>query len=622
MSTFEHTAINRSNFSRPLTLKPEAAGEKRVSSDLFGCNLEHTRANIYTGLSAQMLRNRKFAGKPTACCGTAAEWYPIGEKTVFHLTHENPYTRHAEGYHMRRAHECNVLSVYSPLDALTAGIGQHELTVSAGWSYDFAIVAKTGGPVELNVALTDRGGKAVYCSETISVNAEDWTRYTVKLTSDSTDEDADLRITFTGKGNVFVGAVSLMPENNFRGMRRDVINLMKEMGITILRWPGGNFAGEYSWQDGLLPVDMRAPLQSYLWIETQPHSMGYDFQEMNTDDFVALCHEIGAKPFITINPAWNTPEENAAWVEYCNGNATTKYGKLRAERGFEAPFNVQLWSLGNEFGYGHMEGDNTPTGYCRIATDNGAKMLETDPGLRLCSSGPYPNADWAEKAAKPLGTISPLVSLHFYGHQPMYYGASFVESEYYACVEAVEEMRQLARTQRGLLSDDLKISFDEWNVWYAWYRPSSVTDGIYNALAAQMLIAEAEPCGIELACHFEAVNEGMIRVYPNRAELTAQGQMFKLMKRHAGGQLLFTAPEAVMTRGIDGVIAATVVNASLDQWKDVDFGACGNCAEAKLYSSEGILPPSYFNEGDALAEAMNGAFKMPPHSVLLLRFGG
>ena len=95
------------------------------------------------------------------------------------------------------------------------------------------------------------------------------------------------------------------------------------MGVRLLRWPGGNFAGEYNWKDGLLPADMRAPFESHLGLETQPHSLGYDFNEINTDDFVALCKEIGAEPFITINPTWNTEEECAQWVEYCNGDVDT-----------------------------------------------------------------------------------------------------------------------------------------------------------------------------------------------------------------------------------------------------------------------------------------------------------
>ena len=617
MCTLNPEVFDRAGFARSIVLKPRETGGISVSADLFGCNLEHTRADIYKGLSAQMLRNRKFAGKPTACCGTAAEWYPIGEHGVFHLSYD-AYTRHADGYHMHRNFERNSISVFAP-GGQDAGIGQHEISVTAGRHYDFAVVVRTHGPVKLSVAITGRHGSAVYASEVLEADADDWQRYTLTLAPNTTDADADLRICILGGGSMFVGAVSLMPEDNFRGMRRDVIACLKEMGITILRWPGGNFAGEYSWMDGLLPVDMRSPLESYQGIETQPHSMGYDYHEINTDDFVALCRELGAKPFITINPAWNTPEENAAWVEYCNGDATSKYGKLRAQRGFEEPYNVQLWSLGNEFGYGHMEGDNTPGGYCRIARANAEKMLEIDPSLRLCSSGPYPNADWAENAAKPLADASPLVSLHFYGHQPMYHGDSWVENEYYACVEAVEEMRQLAVKQRSLLNDSLKISYDEWNVWYAWYRRSSVTDGIYHALASQMLMTEAENCGIELVCHFEAVNEGLVEVYPDRAELTAQGQMFRLMKNHAGGELAYTGPEAVVTRK-GNLLTATVVNAALAEEKEVTFEGCGKCVEAKLYSSDSILPPSYFAESDVLAEVQNSVFRMPPHSVLLLRF--
>ena len=618
MRTYNHEDFNRTTFARPVVLNPDQTGDGVVSTDLFGCNLEHTRADIFKGLSAQMLRNRKFAGKPSICCSVPAEWYPIGEQTVYKMSLQ-AYTRHSDGYHMKRAHECNSINVFNPDPERTGGLGQHEVAVTGGLTYDFAIVVKTHGPVKLAVSLTGRGGKEVYASAILDADASDWERYTLKLAPDTTDEDADLRICVVGSGSMFVGAVSLMPEDNFRGMRRDVIALLKEMGITILRWPGGNFAGEYSWMDGLLPVDMRAPFQSYLWIETQPHSMGYDYHEINTDDFVALCREIGAKPFITINPAWNTPEENAAWVEYCNGDETTKYGRIRAEHGFKEPFNVQLWSLGNEFGYGHMEGDNTPAGYYRIAKENAEQMLRVDPGLRLCSSGPYPNKDWAENAAKPLASVAPLVSLHYYGHQPMFFNADCVEEEYYACAEDVATMRRLAHQHRDQLSDDLKISFDEWNVWYAWYRPSSVTDGVYHALALHMLMAEAGPCGIELACHFEAINEGLLEVHSDRSELTAQGQMFKLMKNHAGGELLFTAPEAVVTRK-ENLLTATVVNASLNDWKNVDFGACGKCVEAKLHSSDGVLPPSYFAESDVLPEVQEGTFRMPPHSVLLLRF--
>mgnify|MGYP001622952051 FL=1 len=373
--------------------------------------------------------------------------------------------------------------------------------------------------------------------------------------------------------------------------------------------------------DGLLPVDMRAPFQSYLGLETQPHTMGYDYSEINTDDFIALCREIGAEPFITINPCWNTPEENAAWVEYCNGDASTPYGKLRVQRGHQEPYNVQLWSLGNEFGYGHMEGDNTPGGYCQIALENGKKMLEASSNLSLCSSGPYPNKEWVELSAKPLAGISQMISQHYYGYAPHYTDLATVEEEYNRCLASVSRMRDLIHQSRQWLEPSMRISMDEWNVWYAWYRPSSVTDGIYAALALHMLMEEAEKSGIALACHFQAVNEGMLCVKPDHVSLTAQGQVFSWMNRwHVGNRLCSASQEAVVTADREGRMSATVVNAAFRREKPVDFSSFGPCSEAVLFSSDTVLPPSSFTQANVLGEVAAGTFQMPPHSVLFLRF--
>lgn len=603
----------------PLTLQRKAPEDLLVSPYLFGSNLEHTRSCLYTGLSAQMVRNRKFAGKPTACEGCAMEWFPLGKRAVFAL--DEPYTRHGEGYHMKRNTECNSVSIFNPFQGETAGLGQHGIAISQGQPYLFGMVVKTQNPVEFAVSLTDRAGKKVYCRTTFTGEGADWTRFEVELTPQAADPDADLRICWEEAGHVCVGAISLLPKDHFRGMRRDVVEAMKELGIKVLRWPGGNFAGEFNWMDGLLPVDMRAPFQSYLGLETQPHTMGYDYSEINTDDFIALCREIGAEPFITINPCWNTPEENAAWVEYCNGDASTPYGKLRAQRGHQEPYNVQLWSLGNEFGYGHMEGDNTPSGYCQIALENGKKMLEASPNLSLCSSGPYPNKEWAELSAKPLAGISQMISQHYYGYAPHYTSLATVEEEYNRCLSSVSRMRDLLHQSRQWLEPSTRISMDEWNVWYAWYRPSSVTDGIYAALALHMLMEEAEKSGIALACHFQAVNEGMLCVKPDHVSLTAQGQVFSRMNRwHMGNRLCSASQEAVVSVDREGRMAVTVVNAAFRCEKPVDFSSFGPCSEAVLFSSDTVLPPSEFTVTDVLEQAAGGTFQMPPHSVLFMHF--
>ena len=584
-----------------------------VSPWLFGTNLEHTRSCVFSGISAQMLRNRKFAGKPACRRGNAMEWFPIGETTYLML--EEPYTRHSEeGYHMTRRLECNSQRIMNLDPGAWGGIGQHGLYFEAGRRYLFAVVARTEKPTEVRAALTSHRGEKTYGEITFPVEGTEWKRYEFVLTPDSSDDDGDLRILRGGSGSLFIGAVSLMPEDNFHGLRRDVVARLKELGTGILRWPGGNFAGEYCWFDGLMPVDMRAPLESFMGLETQPHSAGYDYHEMNTDDFIALCREIGAEPFITINAAWNTPEENAAWVEYCNGDKSTKYGALRCARGHEEPYNVRVWSLGNEAGYGHMEGDNTPEGYAEIAEKNARAMLRVSPELCLCASGPYPNAEWAEKCAKSIRSLAPLASVHLEGGEPCFREPENYEQEYYEkCVDSVECYREYIRTSRAQFGEGLGISFDEWNLWYAWYRPSCTAEGIFAGLTQNMFLSMAEQYDVRTACFFEAVNEGFINVYPDRAELTASGQVMALMKGHEGGALLYASPFAVATRKGDRVLL-TAVNPDFREEHILCIAGEYTPEAGTLFSCDSLMPYTRFTETDILP--IDGKLVLPPHSAV------
>lgn len=592
-----------------------------VSPYLFGNNLEHTRSCVCGGISAQMLRNRKFVGKPSAMEGVAQEWYVIGEKT--YCSFAEPYTHHvSEHYHMHRNVECNSQRISNYVQDEVSGIGQHELSVSACETYEVAVVLQAVLDMELMVQLTSRDGKKVYAGKKLFVQkGEAWERYVVTLTPTESDSDADFRITFDKKGCVTLGCVSLMNAKNFRGLRLDVIEAMKEIGIKLLRWPGGNFAGEYNWFDGLLPVDERAPFESYMNLETQPHTMGYDFHEINTDDFIALCREIGAEPYLTINLAWNTPAENAAWVEYCNGDETTEYGRIRAQRGNPKPYNVMLWSLGNEFGYGHMEGDNSTCGYARLARENGKRMLEICPNLTFCSSGPYPNREWADHSARPLSDISSMISFHFYNKEPQYADLSKLRAEYERCMGAVNRARNNLREIHDMVDGRVKISFDEWNVWYAWYRPSCVIDGVYTALMMHMIIGEAQTSGIALACQFEAVNESAIKVTKQGVSLTAAGQALALMKHHVNGILRFASDGVVATEK-DGVTTITAVNASYDIPQKISFENKGKNVSAKLYEGTSLLPHSYFSIRDLVINT-NGElfeFELPPHGMAMIQY--
>ncbi len=609
--------IPEESYHAAVDLKLDLSSEKTVSALLFGDNLEHTRDCVNSGISAQMLKNRKFVSKPTRC-GCAMQWYPIGSRTSFFFG--RPYTRHGEGYRMSRVHECNSQVITNYFDE-TAGIGQKDIFLRGGKSYDFTFVAKAFTPTDVTVTLRSAQG-SVYDSAVFRVEADSFTAYSAILHPTADDAAAHLEITFSAKTTITVGAVSLMPSHNFHGMRWDVIEKMKEMGTRLLRWPGGNFAGEYHWKDGFLPRDQRAPFQSWLWLETQPHTMGYDFHEINTDDFLALCAEIGAEPFITLNPTWNTPEDSAQWVEYCNGAVDTPYGSLRAQRGHPEPYNVKFWSLGNEFGYGHMEGANTPYDYARGLRVYAEKMLEVTPGLTICSSGPYPDRAWSEHAANPLANLAGVVSLHHYAEYPEFIDPALRKAEYYRFINKVytESMVKLRRTRELLQNDSIQISYDEWNTWYAWYRRGSVAEGIYAAGFLNELLRHAESCGVSMACHFESVNEGALLVTPDKVIMCPTGRAIAVMSRHAGGQICALEQDAVATRK-DGLLTLTFINRSFDHDKVFRFPEAGEAVRATLYTSDDVVPCTVFEEKELPLRGSSSTLEavLPPHSIALVQ---
>ena len=611
MPTMDYSA-----YSRPVTVEFDFTSGKRIPARYFGDNLEHTRDCINSGLSAQMLKNRKFASLPQRN-GCPMGWERIGG--FYAIPFQGTYTHHAEGYSMKRAHESHDL-VISGYGEQTSGIAQGGLFVKAGEGYEFTMAAKAFKPMDVLVALRGCDG-TVLTQETIRVESPDMATFGTLFTPAVTEENARLEITFRGEDTLTLGAVSLMPQDNFRGMRTDVIALMKKLGIRFLRWPGGNFSGEYHWKDGLLPRDERAPFQSYLWLETQPHTNGYDYHEINTDDFLHLCEEIGAEAFITINPTWNTPQDSADWVEYCNGDETTPYGALRAKNGRVKPYNVKCWSLGNEFGYGHMEGTNGPSEYAAAVRLHAEKMLSVSPDLRLCSSGPYPDAAWAEKSAAALSDVAEVVSLHHYAEVPAYIDPEKREEEYYWFInkpdtEYLPRMEKL----RSQLPDGITISYDEWNAWAAWYRLGSVTEGIFAAHLLNMMYRKGPKCGVSQICHFESVNEGSLLVLPDRAELMPTGQAISAMKDHCEGRVLALEEDVTVTEK-EGIVTCTLTNRSYDREKTFTLPKTGSVTSAILLQGNGVVFGTRFRETTLAVEAEGDHYRvtLPAHSIAVVK---
>ncbi len=184
-----------------------------------------------------------------------------------------------------------------------------------------------------------------------------------------------------GAHDLLIDRVILNPTDAIDGIfDPDVLRMVKEWRVPLLRWPGGNFVSHYHWRDAVGPVDRRPTRPNYAW-------GGFETNFFGTSEFIHFCRLVGAEPHIAVNTGTGTAEEAAAWVEYCNGDAATPMGALRAAHDRTEPYNVKLWEVGNEtYGTwqgGYYGGEENSLRYQEFS----AAMRAVDPSLELMATG-------------------------------------------------------------------------------------------------------------------------------------------------------------------------------------------------------------------------------------------
>jgi alpha-N-arabinofuranosidase len=621
------------------------AGE--ISPLWFGHNLEHTRSCVWQGLSAQLIRNRKFAGASSPG-GLAHHWHRIGPKgCLFRIERAagsgvlnmdgEAYTARFGATEARWDGTRQSQRIQSFAQGERCGIAQPGIPLAEGREYECRLALLSDRKLSVEVRFSGRGHSGSFTTK-LALAPEGWGEHRFTFTSPVSQDDSVLEITFDGPGALWVGAVALLPADHFLGMRRDVIQRLKEISVPILRWPGGNFAGCYRWEDGLLPVDRRAPFYGGEGI--LPHTDSYDDHEVGTDEFVALCREVAAEPWLTINMGLEEPEEAAAWVEYCNGSRATKWGRLRAERGHPEPYAVRYWSLGNEMGYGHMRGPNTPRKYGEMARRCAEAMRKVDPSIILVASGAWWKEEWFQTVLAEQGDCFEHIAFHEYIGLMKEFAGEAGKEEFQRLAAAPRKTWQDLRQVRDRLQKYspggkfVGISFDEWNVWHAWFRVPGVVEGIHAAAMLSMVCREARKLGMTIGAYFEPVNEGAILVEPGSARLTPAGQVFRLFRAHQGRELIEVDPSGVpegvdavaSVDGADGEVALTLVNKSPDESKEVSVSLleAGRVAqvEGTVLTSANFLPESEFGVR-SLSITRKGertfSVNLPAHSVALVQ---
>lgn len=243
-----------------------------------------------------------------------------------------------------------------------------------------------------------------------------------------------------------------------RGFRRDVLDLLRPLRLSVLRWPGGNFASNYHWVDGVGPRASRPSRVELAWGGVEPNQFG-------TDEFLAYCAELGATPYICLNMGTGDLAEALAWVEYCNSSANSLWAQRRRENGRREPYRVPYWGLGNEM-YGSWQvGAMSAEEYVAEATRWARAIKMLDPDARLVSCGEVGWTDWDRKVVDGLASLVDLHSVHIYTGSDDYW--TNVLSPHVA-ERAIATASTFLR--RAAYVQDLKrvprLAYDEWNVWY------------------------------------------------------------------------------------------------------------------------------------------------------------
>jgi alpha-N-arabinofuranosidase len=312
------------------------------------------------------------------------------------------------------------------------------------------------------------------------------------------------------------------PDADERGFRRDVLRLTRELGITLVRYPGGNFLSGYNWEDGVGPVDQRPKRLDLAWFATEPNTFG-------TNEFVDWCRVADVEPLFCVNLGTRGPDDARRLVEYCNHLGGTALSELRRKHGHAQPHGIKLWGLGNEEDGPWQIGEKTAYEYGRIAKETAKLMRWVDAGIELSACGSSGRemptfARWEYEVLDQCYEQVDYLSLHQYftnydGDSAEFLGAADLMDRYIREIVAVCD----AVGAKHRSSKKIMLSFDEYNVWWkarpggklkkpeGWPEAPAFNEEIYNfedalVLGGAMLALLNNADRVKIACLAQLVN--------------------------------------------------------------------------------------------------------------------
>lgn len=302
------------------------------------------------------------------------------------------------------------------------------------------------------------------------------------------------------------------------GFRKDVIALVNELNVPIVRYPGGNFVSGYNWEDGVGPIEQRPKRLDLAWGTTEPNTFG-------TNEFMKWCRKAGTDCMMAVNLGTRGADAARNLVEYMNHPQGSVWSDLRIAHGYREPWNVKLWCLGNEMDGRWQMGAKTAEEYGRLANEAAKLMKWTDGSIEtvLCGSSSRQSptfGDWEATALDIAYDNVDYLSLHQYyenrsGDTMSFLAKTLEMEEFIHSVLCVCDFIKAKKRAKKAIN----LSFDEWNVWYhsdnapyeRWSTAPPRLEDIYNfedaLLIGAMLITLLRHCDrIKIACLAQLVN--------------------------------------------------------------------------------------------------------------------
>jgi len=381
---------------------------------------------------------------------------------------------------------------------------------------------------------------------------------------------------------IWVGEESKIP--NYNGIRKELVDNLKRIKPAVIRYPGGCFADQYDWRDGVGPREKR-PTRVNFWADTHYKTtkayedleggpQKYESNHFGTDEFVSFCRMVGAEPYLAANVRSRDVRVFLEWLEYCNAPANlTTWSTERVKNGYRDPHKVSFWGVGNEsWGCG---GDFTPDEYATEFRKFTAWLPTYGVPLKLIGSGPNGgDVNWTRKFFEGLALKGGRQIAKLYGWGLHYYCGStgqqvaneFTENEWYDLLERSNRMESLIEDHWQIMGEfdrerRVKLAVDEWGAWhkqdpdvppgYLYAYAGTLRDGLISAMNLDTFQRHADKVAMANPAQLVNTIHSLFHTYEDKFILTPNYHVFEMYMPHSGATALrteFIAPKIGFTR--------------------------------------------------------------------------